>query len=79
LGDTLPFPHQSAVRGAEGLRELRPRAGRSPVRGLYQRIGDAFVLLAIGPEAEVDRQGFDQAVRVAKERLNDLMKDKEKK
>jgi len=29
LGESLPFPHQSAVRGARGLRELRPRAGRS--------------------------------------------------
>lgn len=30
LGDRLPFPHTSAVKGADRLRELRPRAGRSP-------------------------------------------------
>jgi hypothetical protein len=29
LGSRLPFPHQSAVRGAS-VRELRPRSGRSP-------------------------------------------------
>jgi hypothetical protein len=26
LGIRLPFPHQSDVQGAEGVRELRPRA-----------------------------------------------------
>jgi hypothetical protein len=31
LGSRLPFPHQSAVRGAS-VRELRPRSGRSPWR-----------------------------------------------
>jgi hypothetical protein len=37
LGPHLPFPHASAVRGNEGagLRELRPRAGRSPWRAIY--------------------------------------------
>jgi len=29
LGLSLPFPHQSNVQGGAGLRELRPRAGRS--------------------------------------------------
>ena len=32
----LPFPHQSAVRGAE-VRELRPRSGRSRWRAFYHR------------------------------------------
>jgi hypothetical protein len=31
-GPTLPFPHQSNVKGAERLRELRPRGGRSQWR-----------------------------------------------
>jgi len=53
FGDRLPYPHQSAVRGAAPIRELRPRAGRSPWRGFYARAGEDFVLLAIGPEAEV--------------------------
>ncbi len=29
LGPALPYPHSSDVRGADRLRELRPRAGRS--------------------------------------------------
>jgi hypothetical protein len=68
-GPTLPYPHQSAVRGAAGLRELRPRAGHSPWRGLYGRIGDILVIAAIAPEAQVDRRGFDRAVLAAVARL----------
>jgi hypothetical protein len=69
LGPTLPYPHQSAVRGSTGLRELRPRSARSPWHGLYGRIGDVFVIAAIAPEAQVDRRGFDRAVRAAEARL----------
>lgn len=47
----LGFHHTSAVQGFAGLRELRPRAGRSPWRAMYQRVGDVFVIAAIGPEA----------------------------
>lgn len=65
LGIRLPFPHQSDVRGAEGIRELRPRGGRSRWRAFYRRIGDAMVIGAVGPEAEVDRRGFRRAVRLA--------------
>ncbi len=35
FGPQLGFPHTSAVQGHLGLRELRPRAGRSPWRALY--------------------------------------------
>ena len=73
LGPRLPFPHQSSVRGHAGsLRELRSRAGRSPWRGLYDRRGDVFVLAAIGPEANVDRRGFDRAVMAALRRLDEI-------
>lgn len=34
IGPDLGYPHTSVVRGAPGLRELRPRTGRSPWRGL---------------------------------------------
>lgn len=69
LGDRLPFPHQSDVRGAPRLRELRPRAGRSPWRPIYARSKDRFVILAIAPEAETDRRGYERAVAEAGERL----------
>jgi len=71
-GPTLPFPHQSGVQGVEKLRELRPRAGRSPWRGFYRRIGDMFVVAAVGPEAESDRRGFDRATGDAVSRLENI-------
>jgi len=70
-GPTLPYPHQSAVRGQPGLRELRPRAGRSQWRAFYERFGDGFVIAAIGPEAESNQRGFDQAVSLAERRLKE--------
>jgi len=69
LGPNLPYPHSSAVKGADRLRELRPRGGRSPWRALYRQIADEFVIGAIGPEAQVDRQGFATACRRAEVRL----------
>lgn len=69
-GDRLPFPHSSRVKGVGQLRELRPRAGRSPWRAFYRRIGDTLIIGAIGPETHADPQGFGRAVRAAGERLS---------
>lgn len=68
-GPLLGYPHTSAVRSAEGLRELRPRAGRSAWRALYRQVGNVLVVAAIGPEAQSDPRGFARAVRLALERL----------
>ena len=58
LGTRLTFPHTSDVRGiSETLRELRPRAGRSPFRALYRQVGQEFIVAAVGPEAESDPEG----------------------
>lgn len=72
LGPQLPYPHSSAVKGADRLRELRPRGGRSPWRSLYRQIGDAFVVAAVGPEARVDGRKFDAACRAAERRLSQI-------
>lgn len=72
LGPQLPYPHSSAIKDADRLRELRPRAGRSPCRAFYRRIGDEFAVAAIGPEAQVNQREFDRAVQVAEDRLNKL-------
>lgn len=71
-GDRLRFPHSSAVQGAEKLRELRPRGGRSPWRAFYRRVADVMVVASIGPEAEVNRRGFRRAIKLAEQRLDDL-------
>jgi hypothetical protein len=74
LGPMLPFPHSSKVMGDPGgsRRELRPRAGRSAWRCIYERIGDVFVIGAVGPEAQKDKAGFDRAVSAAKARLAEI-------
>ena len=75
FGPQLGYPHTSAVRGAPRLRELRLRAGRSAWRALYRRVGDVFVIAAIGPEAVNDQRGFDQVARRAGSRLDELEED----
>lgn len=72
IGPDLGYPHTSAVQGADQLRELRLRAGRSPYRGLYRQVGERFVIAAIGPEAQHDPRGFRRACRTASARLNEL-------
>ncbi len=72
LGSALGYPHTSAVQGAPSLRELRPRAGRSPWRGLYWPVGDRFVIAAVGPEAQHDPRGFTRARKAAAKRLSEL-------
>lgn len=73
IGVALGSPHSSAVRGAVSLRELRPRAGRSRTRVFYRRIGNAFVIAGIGPEAAVDPRRFKQTVATAQERLGQII------
>lgn len=72
LGPKLPFPHQSSVQGADNLRELRPRAGRSPWRALYRQLGEIFVVAAIGPEALKNKRDFNRACDAAARRLAQL-------
>jgi hypothetical protein len=75
-GDQLPFPHSSRVKGAAQLRELRRRAGRSPWRAFYRRIGDTLAIGAIGPEAKVGPGGFGRAIRAAEARLSRLEQER---
>ncbi len=75
-GPTLGYPHSSAVVGAQ-LRELRPRAGRSAWRAFYARVGDVFVVVAVGSEAEHDHRAFTRAVAAGKERLADIVTQEE--
>lgn len=80
-GPALRSPHPSGVMGEEGsgLRELRPRRERSRWRPIYRRAEEElFAVLAVGPEAEIDKAGYGKAIRLAKQRLKRLEKAKEK-
>lgn len=74
FSDRLPYPHSSLVQGTR-LRELRPRAGRSPWRALYQRVGDRMVVAAICPEAQQDPRRFRVGTLTAINRLDQYRKD----
>lgn len=75
-GPALRAPHQSGVKSntGEGLRELRPRQGRSRWRPIYRRFGEFFVILAIAPETEIDPAGYDRQVGEAQKRRQSLEK-----
>ena len=77
-GDRLGHPYTSDVRIAANLRELRPRAGRSPWRAFYRRIGDLIYVGAFGPEAQSNPRGFGQAVRAAEARLDEVEMGRER-
>jgi hypothetical protein len=72
LGPALGYPHCSHVQGAQDVRELRPRAGRSRWRAFYGRVGEVYVVAAIGPEADVDRRGFRRAITAAEHRAREV-------
>lgn len=72
IGPTLGYPHTSSVHSAVELRELRPRAGRSPWRGLYRQVGEWFVIAAIAAEAQQNARRFRKACESAVERLSKL-------
>ena len=72
LGPELGYPYSSAVQQSDAIRELRPRAGRSPWRAFYRRIGDVFLVGSIGAEAQVDARKFNKAVKAATERINEV-------
>ena len=71
-GPNLGFPHTSAVRGAHGLRELRPRAGHGPWRILYRRGAHGIAFLALAPEALRDPRGFRRACERARARSTEV-------
>ncbi len=54
LGEHLVPPHMKPLQGGASLRELRPRQGRTDWRLIYARVGDAYVVLAIGRHDDFD-------------------------
>jgi hypothetical protein len=66
LGPGLAPPHVKSLKGEAGLLELRPRQGSSPVRPIYRRIGNDYVILAFS--VKPDKVDFNAAVAAARER-----------
>ncbi|MFV2018922.1 type II toxin-antitoxin system RelE/ParE family toxin [Micromonospora sp. LOL_023] len=72
IGPNLGHPHSSDIKIASNLRELRPRAGRSRWRAFYRQVGPAYVVGAIGPEANVNQRAFRKAVTAAEQRIDEV-------
>jgi hypothetical protein len=53
MGERLAPPHMKPLQGAaaSGLRELRPKQGRSDWRAIYRRAGSVYVILAVDRHA----------------------------
>jgi hypothetical protein len=66
LGPDLAPPHVKLLKGEAGLLELRPRQGSSPVRPIYRRVGNEYVILAFA--VKPDKADFDAAVAAARQR-----------
>jgi hypothetical protein len=67
LGPDLRDPHVKSLKGEADLFELRPRQGDSPVRPIYARFGERFLILAVAST----KGGFDRALNDARRRLRE--------
>jgi hypothetical protein len=56
MGERLEPPHMKPLQGAaaSGLRELRPKQGRSDWRAIYRRAGSVYVILAVDRHANFE-------------------------
>lgn len=76
LGLRISSPHVRDVKGSDGLWELRPRGGRSKWRPIYKRMAEStFVILAVAPEVETNKRGYNLAIKNAEKRALELAKE----
>jgi phage-related protein len=66
LGERLVPPHMKPLKGGSGLRELRPRQGRTHVRAIYVRAGDQYVILSLC--LKPDKADWEVALAAARDR-----------
>jgi hypothetical protein len=55
-----------SLKGEAGLLELRPRQGGSPVRPIFRRMGNVYVILAFSMKP--DKADFKAALAAARKR-----------
>src|SRR5690554_1505507 len=62
-GVKLGYPHSSAIKGADWpLRELRPKAGRSPIRIFYAFDPRRAAVLLIGGDKSGDNRFYKSII-----------------
>lgn len=77
-GVRLPFPHSSAIEGADAaLRELRPKAGRSPLRIFYAFDPRRDAVLLLGGDKSSNPKFYKRMTKRAKEIWSDYLEEQE--
>jgi hypothetical protein len=70
------YSHLSDTPAAASLRTMvtthNPEGSTAMWRALYRRVGELFVIAAVGPEAQSDKRGFYRACEAALKRLGEL-------
>jgi hypothetical protein len=75
-GVTLRFPHSSRVVGSKiALRELRPTAGRSPLRVLYAFDPARQAVLLTGGDKGADQRFYDRMIPIAERLWTEYLKE----
>lgn len=63
MGLALDYPHSSAIEGTDlPLRELRPSAGKSPIRVFYIFDPKRDAVLLIGGDKSNDKRFYDRMI-----------------
>jgi hypothetical protein len=73
LGPQLVPPHMKPLRDSR-LLELRPRQGRSPVRPLYIRVADSFMIVAVACTKDEFAAKLAEGERRAAQYLSDSIR-----
>lgn len=69
LGTKIRQPHMKPIQRERKIRELRPSGGKLLIRPLYFQFDErTFKIIAIAPESNQNRRGFDAAITRAKDR-----------
>jgi hypothetical protein len=81
MGLNLPYPHSSAIEGSKyAIRELRIKAGRSPLRVFYAFDPSRDAILLIGGDKSNDKNFYERYVKKAeaiwREYLRERMENK---
>lgn len=66
MGVNLPYPHSSSIEGSRyALRELRIKAGRSPLRVFYAFDPHRDAVLLMGGDKSGDKTFYERSVKKA--------------
>ena len=72
VSDFARYPATMRDVLAVAILDREGNAGRSAWRALYRRVGDVFVIAAVGPEAQASPREFERMVTLAIQHMEKL-------